>query len=99
MSAEIPGQVSDREVIEANYAVIAERDTLQAENARLQTICDHYEKCVESYADKRQWVDWGVKLNRKWFCGPHEHGFDPAQECLARVAKLKGEGDECTKNH
>lgn len=28
MSAEIPGQVSQQEIVEANYAVIAERDEL-----------------------------------------------------------------------
>ena len=44
MSAEIPGQVSQQEIVEANYAVIAERDELlrrlsasQAREAELRT--------------------------------------------------------------
>lgn len=58
MSAEIPGQVSEREIVEANYAVIAERDELRQQLAASQA------RVAELKKRETELVDVCKQLNR-----------------------------------
>lgn len=90
VSAEIPGQVSEREIVEANYAVIAERDELRQQLAASQAREAVLRECVEVYVDEKNW----------WRCSPSydapdnlwlqdSNGYEPAQAALAKVEGVK----------
>lgn len=93
MSAEIPGQVSEREIVEANEAVVAERDRLLRENRILRRVNRELEKCVRLYADRS---NWDVSPGYAWSDEEYEdvwnktsHGYEPAQACQLRVEEIK----------
>lgn len=94
MSAEIPGQVSDREIVEAIEAVIAERDELlrrlaaagqRAKDAEAREAA--LRKCVELYADDRHWAYAHTSMNLDLWL-PTTHGYEPAQAALAEIAAM-----------
>lgn len=97
MSAEIPGQVSEREIVEANEAVIAERDNLRQQLAASQAREAELRKCVELYADVKNWecTDWGEYHEHNEECCldgwwvRNGSGCEPAQACLAKVDEMK----------